>query len=72
MSEVTDPVSPRSTGSCCFGGKLGRLFSQLSVALLARNPLSTGGTGVGLPIGSTPATEFLSPICSRLLLMDNR
>ena len=72
MSEVTNQVGNKSTGLCCFGGKLDRLFSRLSVGLLAGNPISAGGTGVGLLISSTPATEFSSPTCSRLLLMGNR
>ena len=68
MSEVANLVSSRLTGSCSFGGKLGRFSGQLSVSPLAGNPLSAGGTRVG----STPATEFSSPTCSKLWLMVNR
>ena len=60
------------TDSCCFGDELGRLSGQLLVGLLAGNPLSAGGTGVGLSKGSTPTTEFSSSTCYRLLLMGNR
>ena len=62
---MVNPVSSRLTGSCSFLSKLGMLSGQLSVSLSASNPLSVGDTGVGLSIGSSPAS-------SRLLLMGNR
>ena len=56
LGRLTDPVDSRLTGSCCFGSELGRLSSQLSVSPLASSPLSAGGPGVGLSMGSTLTT----------------
>ena len=72
MPGEADPVDSVLTGLCCSISKLGRLSVCLSVGLSAGNPSSSGGTGVGLLIGSTPTTEFSSSTCSRLLLMGNR
>ena len=69
---VVNPAISKMTSSSCPGGKLSALPSQFLVIWLTSRASPVWGSGAQPLMGSSPPTDFVLPLFSKLLLMGCR